>query len=89
MGHGPSGFATRLRLQIHTHRTSYNVLVLVGSVAFLSNHPPYCPSPVLVAIRGSTRAFPCSRSFIGRGMRLEFHDPDYRTPIITSPFQEI
>jgi hypothetical protein len=23
--------------------------------------------------------------FIGRGMRMEFHHPEYRTPIVTSP----
>ena len=27
--------------------------------------------------------------FVGRGMHLEFHHPDYRTPIVTSPVQEI
>jgi hypothetical protein len=27
--------------------------------------------------------------FIGRGMRMEFHHPEYRTPIVTSPIQEI
>ena len=27
--------------------------------------------------------------FVGRGMRLEFHHPGYRTPIVTSPIQEI
>jgi hypothetical protein len=41
-------------LQIHTQHTSYNVLVLFGSLAFISGHPLYCPRPVLVTIRGST-----------------------------------
>jgi hypothetical protein len=27
--------------------------------------------------------------FVGRGMRLEFHHPEYSTPIITSPIQAI
>ena len=27
--------------------------------------------------------------FVGRGMHLEFHHPEYRTPIITSTIQEI
>ncbi len=27
--------------------------------------------------------------FVGRGMHLEFHHPEYRTPIITSLIQEI
>jgi hypothetical protein len=29
------------------------------------------------------------RRFIGRGMHLEFRHPDYNTPIVTSPIQEI
>jgi len=29
------------------------------------------------------------RRFIGRGMKLEFRHPDYSTPIVTSPIQEI
>lgn len=29
------------------------------------------------------------RRFVGRGMRLEFRHPEYRTPIITSSIQEI
>jgi hypothetical protein len=35
-------------LQIHTQHTSYNVLVLFGSLAFISGHPLYYPRPVLV-----------------------------------------
>jgi hypothetical protein len=27
--------------------------------------------------------------FVGRGMHLEFHHPEYRTPIVTSLIQEI
>jgi hypothetical protein len=27
--------------------------------------------------------------FVGRGMHLEFRHPEYDTPIITSPIQEI
>jgi hypothetical protein len=27
--------------------------------------------------------------YVGRGMHLEFHHPEYETPIITSPIQEI
>ncbi len=28
------------------------------------------------------------RRFVGRGMHLEFHYPEYRTPIVTSPFRK-
>src|ERR1700745_2092231 len=77
-------------LQIRTRHTSYNVLVLFGSLAFISGHPLYCPRPVLVTIRGSTWGGSMLKvCFIGRGMRMEFHHPDYRTPIVTSPIQEI
>jgi hypothetical protein len=27
--------------------------------------------------------------FVGRGMHLEFHHPEYPTPIVTSAIQEI
>src|ERR1700740_2377595 len=77
-------------LQIHTQHTSYNVLVLFGSLAFISGHPLYCPRPVLVAIRGSTWGGSMLKvRFIGLVLRMEFHHPEYRTPIITSPIQEI
>src|SRR5579864_115685 len=77
-------------LQIHTRHTSYNVLVLFGSLAFISGHPLYCPRPVLVTFRGSARGGSMLKvRFIGRGMRMEFHHPDYKTPIVTSPIQEI
>jgi hypothetical protein len=29
------------------------------------------------------------RRFVGRGMHLEFCHPEYQTPIVTSPIQEI
>jgi hypothetical protein len=29
------------------------------------------------------------QGFVGRGMRLEFHHSDYRTPIVTSSIREI
>jgi hypothetical protein len=60
------------------------------SHAFISGHPQYCPEPVLVAIAGSTWGGSMLKlHFLGRGMHLEFHHPEYRTPIITSTIQEI
>jgi hypothetical protein len=45
---------------------------------------------VPVAIAGSTWGGTMLKvRFLGRGMRLEFHHPAYRTPIITSPIREI
>jgi len=67
-----------------------HVLVLFSSLAFISGHPLYCPRPVLVTFRGSARGGSMLKvRFIGRGMRMEFHHPDYKTPIVTSPIQEI
>jgi hypothetical protein len=50
----------------------------------------FCPRPVLIIIHGSTwGGSMLKRRFIGRGMHLEFRHPDYSTPILTSPIQEI
>ena len=46
--------------------------------------PEYCPDPVLVTIDGSNWGGSMLKmSFIGRGMRLEFRHPQFRT-IMTS-----
>jgi len=43
-----------------------------------------------ITIHGSTwGGSMLKRRFIGRGMQLEFRHPDYSTPIVTSPIQEI
>ncbi len=77
-------------LQIHTQHHCYTMLPLGGGSALISGHPQYCPEPILVVIAGSTwGGSMLKRRFVGRGMRLEFHHPEYRTPIITSPIQEI
>ena len=61
-------------LQIHTQHHCYTML----------------PEPILVVIAGSTwGGSMLKRRFVGRGMHLEFHHPEYRTPIVTSPIQEI
>ena len=76
--------------QIHTRDTSYNVLVLFGSLVFIPGHPLYCPRPLLGQIRGSTWGGSMLKvRFIGLGMRMEFHHPDYKTPTVTSPIHEI
>lgn len=77
-------------LQIWTQHHCYTVVVLGESSALISGHPQYCPEPVPVAIAGSTwGGSMLKRRFVGRGMRLEFRHPEYRTPIITSSIQEI
>jgi len=77
-------------LQIQTQNHCYTAVLLSGSQALISGHPQYCPEPVLVAIAGSTWGGSMLKlRFIGRGMHLEFHHPQYRTPIVTSRIQEI
>jgi hypothetical protein len=45
---------------------------------------------VQVAISGSTWGGSMLKlQFVGRGMHLEFRHPEYPTPIVTSPIQEI
>ena len=77
-------------LEIRTKHHRYVAVLLGGGAALISGHPGYCPQPVLVAIAGSTWGRSMLKlRFVGRGMYLEFHHPDYRTPIITSLIQEI
>ena len=77
-------------LQIQTQHHCYTAVLLNEGSALISGHPQCCPQPVLVAIAGSTwGGSMLKRRFVGRGMRLEFCHPEYRTPIITSPIKEI
>jgi hypothetical protein len=77
-------------LQIETMHNCYTAVLLGGGQALISGHPKFCPHPVLVAIAGSTWGGSMMKlRFVGRGMRLEFRHPEYRTPILTSPIQTI
>lgn len=77
-------------LHIETKHHCYTTVVLRGSQVLISGHPTYCPQPIKVNISGSTWGGSMLKlRFIGRGMHLEFSHPEYRTPIITSPIQEI
>ncbi len=77
-------------LQIYTQHRCYTAVLLGGSQALISGHPEYCPQPVPVAIAGSTWGGSMLKMhFVGRGMHLEFHHPEYRTPIVTSAVQDI
>ena len=77
-------------LQIHTRHRCYTAVFLGGSQALISGHPEYCPEPILVAIAGSSwGGSMLKKRFVGRGMHLEFHHPEYCTPIITSTVQEV
>jgi hypothetical protein len=77
-------------LQIRTMHHCYTAVLLGGSEALLSGHPEFCPEPVQVAISGSTWGGSMLKlQYVGRGMHLEFRHPQYPTPIITSPIQDI
>jgi hypothetical protein len=77
-------------LHIQTMHHCYTAVLLGGSDALISGHPEFCPAPVQVAIAGSTWGGSMLKlQYVGRGMHLEFHHPEYATPIITSPIQEI
>jgi hypothetical protein len=77
-------------LEIQTQHHCYQVVFLGDNIALISGHPQYCPEPTRVAIAGSTwGGSMLKRRFVGRGMQLEFRHPEYRTPIVTSPVQEI
>ncbi len=78
------------KLEVTTHNTRYRLVVLIGNAALIVGHPLYCPRPVLVRINGSTWGGSMLKvRFIGRGMCLEFLNPQYQTPVLTSPILEI
>lgn len=77
-------------LEVTTLNSRYQLRVLLGNMALITGHPLYCPGPVLVRIHGSTWGGSMLKvRFIGRGMCMEFGHPQYQTPILTSPIQEI
>jgi len=80
--------STILEIQTMNHR--YTAVLLGGSEALLSGHPEFCPTPVHVAIAGSTWGGSMLKlHYVGRGMHLEFRHPRYPRPIVTSAIQEI
>lgn len=78
------------RLEVETQNRFY-VLINRGEGHFLiSGHPKFCPEPTLVTIAGSNwGGSMLKRSYVGRGMHLEFLHPSYERPIITSKILEI
>src|SRR6202044_3959484 len=77
-------------LEIQTLPHCSTAVLLGGSEALLSGHPEFCPSPVHVAIAGSTWGGSMLKlQYVGRGMHLEFRHPQSPPPIIPSAIQEI
>ncbi len=77
------------RIRIETENRSYDLTVNDDSSAYISGHPVFCPQPVLVNIHGSSWGGSMLKvAYIGRGMHLEFHHPEYQT-ITTSRIVEV
>jgi hypothetical protein len=76
-------------LEIRTENRRYCLIYHGRGRAMLSGHPQFCPQPVMVRIHGSTWGGSMIKAeYIGRGMRLEFRHPDYKT-VVTSRILEI
>jgi hypothetical protein len=76
-------------LEVETQNRWYTIVIGGRGRELISGHPQYCPNPVPVRIKGSTWGGSMLKvRFIGRGMRLEFRHPVYRT-IITSRIVDI
>ena len=77
-------------LEIETLHHCYTAVLLAENKVLISGHPTYCPQPVPVTISGSTwGGSMLKRCFVGRGMHLEFHHPEYPHPIVTSRIREV
>ena len=78
------------RLEVQTQHRWYTVVNYGDGWVYISGHPKFCPSPLLVRVLGSNWGGSMLKMrFIGRSMHLEFKHPEYRTPIITSRIVEI
>jgi hypothetical protein len=76
-------------LEVETQHHGYTIVIGGRGGDLISGHPKYCPDPVPVRIEGSTWGGSMLKvRFIGRGMRLEFRHPVFRT-IITSRIVDI
>lgn len=76
-------------LEVETQNHWYTIVIRGRGSALISGHPKFCPGPTLVRIEGSTWGGTMLKArFIGRGMRLEFRHPSFKT-ITTSRIVEI
>ena len=67
-------------LQVETQHHCYTIVKCANGQALISGHPEFCFEPVPVRIVGCTWGGSMLKlRFIGRGMRLEFLHPTYRS----------
>lgn len=77
-------------LEIETQNRFYVLVHRGGGQFMISGHPKFCPSPTLVTVSGSNwGGSMLKKSYVGRGMHLEFLHPEYERPIVTSRIIEI
>ena len=75
-------------LVVETENRNYRLEFRDGG-ALISGRPVFCPHPVSVSVRGSNwGGSMLNADSIGRGRRLEFQHPDFKT-ITTSRIVEI
>lgn len=76
-------------LAVDTENRCYRLVVRSDGSCYISGHPVFCPKPTLVSVHGSSWGGSMLKvAYIGRGMHLEFHHPDFQT-ITTSRILEI
>jgi hypothetical protein len=76
-------------IEVQTLNRIYSVIYLGDGEAMISGHPEICPEPVKVYIAGSNWGGSMLKmQFIGRGMHMEFTDPQRRR-IVTSPVVDV
>ena len=77
------------KLEVRTENTTYRLVNCGGRHVMIAGHPEFCPEPVRVQVNGSSWGGSMLKvAFIGRGMHLEFHHPQFNT-VVTSRIVEI
>jgi len=76
-------------LEVETQNRAYTIEYQGSGKALISGHPIFCPKPTPVTIHGSTWGGSMIKmGFIGRGMHLEFGQPDLQS-ITTSRIVQV
>jgi|CZKS01.1.fsa_nt_gi hypothetical protein len=77
-------------LDIETQSRHYSAEYLGGDEVRISGHPDWCPTPVVVHLRGSLRnSGDFEPGFVGAGMHMVFERFDDRPPVTTTEVKEL